>query len=104
MKTAGEYRAMAEECFRWARQAQTSEMRVSLRQLAQIWLDVASTGLPPTGTPTAREQRSKLTMKTIRRSQVGSGHVSPSCRAAKNRSPGAATNKKAPGHLTLGPG
>ena len=50
MKTAGEYRAMAEECFRWARQAQTSEMRVSLRQLAQIWLDVASKldGLPPT--------------------------------------------------------
>jgi hypothetical protein len=52
MKTAAEYRAMAEECFRWARQAQTSEARVPLRQLAQIWLDAASKldGLPTTQT------------------------------------------------------
>ena len=50
MKTATEYRAMAEECFRWAREARTTEMRVSLRQLAQVWLDAASKldGLPPT--------------------------------------------------------
>ena len=50
MKTAAEYRAMAEECFKWAREARTNETRVSLRQLAQIWLDTASKldGLPPT--------------------------------------------------------
>ena len=42
MKTAAEYRAVAEECFKWAREAQTKENRVSLRQLAQIWLDAAS--------------------------------------------------------------
>jgi hypothetical protein len=42
MKTAAEYRAMAEECFKWAREAQTREVRVSYRQLAQVWLDTAS--------------------------------------------------------------
>ncbi len=48
MKTAAEYRAMAEECFKWAREAQAQEVRVSLRQLAQVWLDAASKldGLP----------------------------------------------------------
>ena len=49
MKTAAEYRAMAEECFKWAREAQNDEVRVSLKQLAQVWLDAASKldGLPP---------------------------------------------------------
>ena len=48
MKTAAEYRAMAEECFKWAREAQAEEVRVSLRLLAQVWLDAASKldGLP----------------------------------------------------------
>ena len=51
MKTAAEYRAMAEECFKWAREAQAKEVRVSLRQLAQVWLDAACKldGLPATG-------------------------------------------------------
>jgi hypothetical protein len=50
MKTAAEYRAMADECFKWAREAQAKEVRVSLQQLAQIWLDAASKldGLPAT--------------------------------------------------------
>jgi len=50
MKTAAEYRAMAEECFKWAREAQETEVRLPLRQLAQVWLDAASKldGLPPT--------------------------------------------------------
>ena len=53
MKTAAEYRAMAEECFKWAREARTNETRVSLRQLAQIWLDTASKlDGPPTHTAT----------------------------------------------------
>ena len=42
MKTAAEYRAMADECFKWAREAQTDEVRASYRQLARIWLDTAS--------------------------------------------------------------
>ena len=50
MKTAAEYRAMAEECFKWAREAQGKEVRASLKQLAQVWLDAASKldGLPAT--------------------------------------------------------
>jgi hypothetical protein len=55
MKTAAEYRAMAEECFKWAREAQAEEVRVSLRQLAQAWLDAAAKldGLPPPPTRSA---------------------------------------------------
>jgi len=82
MKTAAEYRAMAEECFRWARQARTSEMRVSLRQLAHIWLDTASNldGLPPTRTQPPPENR-KASWQWRRRSQVGSRRVSASCQS-----------------------
>ena len=52
MKTAADYRAMAEECFKWAREAHSAEVRVSLLKLAQVWLDLASKldGLPPTRT------------------------------------------------------
>jgi hypothetical protein len=55
MKTAAEYRTMAEECFKWAREAKTKENRVELRQLAQIWLDAASKleDQPPTPTQSA---------------------------------------------------
>ena len=42
MKTAAEYRAMAEECFRWARETHTEEVRESYKQLAQVWLKSAS--------------------------------------------------------------
>jgi hypothetical protein len=50
MKTAAEYRAMAEECYKWAREAKASEARMSLLQLAQVWLDATSKldGRPPT--------------------------------------------------------
>jgi hypothetical protein len=52
MKTAAEYRAMAEECVKWAGEAYTDEVRPPLLQLAQIWLDTASEvdGLPATRT------------------------------------------------------
>jgi hypothetical protein len=52
MKTAAEYRALAEECLKWAREAKAKEARDSLRQLAQVWLDAASKldGPPPTET------------------------------------------------------
>ena len=39
MKTAAEYRAMAEECIKWAGEAYTDEVRESYLQLARIWLD-----------------------------------------------------------------
>jgi hypothetical protein len=42
MKTAAEYRAMAEECFKWAREAQVEEVRISFLQLGQVWFDAAS--------------------------------------------------------------
>jgi hypothetical protein len=52
MKTAAEYRAMAEECFEWAREARTDEVRASYLHIARVWLDAASKldGLPPTRT------------------------------------------------------
>ena len=55
VKTAAEYRAMAEECFRWAREVKANEVRVAWLQLAQVWLDLASKldDLPPTPTETA---------------------------------------------------
>ena len=58
MKTAAEYRAMADECFKWARDTQTDEVRASYLQLAQIWLDTASKldGLPPTRIPSAPDE------------------------------------------------
>ena len=42
MKTAAEYRAMADECLKWAREARADEVHVSLLQLAQVWLDAAT--------------------------------------------------------------
>jgi hypothetical protein len=58
MKTAAEYRDMADECLKWAREARTDEVRASYRQLAQIWLDAASKldGLPPTRPPSAPDK------------------------------------------------
>jgi hypothetical protein len=42
MKTASDYRTMAEECFRWASEATRQEVRESYMQLAQVWLNAAS--------------------------------------------------------------
>ncbi len=42
MKTAAHYRALAEECIKWAGEAHTAEVRESYLQLARIWLDTAS--------------------------------------------------------------
>ena len=51
MKTAAHYRAMAEECIKWAGEAYTAEVRESYLQLARIWLDTA---LGSMGYPLAR--------------------------------------------------
>ena len=63
MKTAAEYRAMADECFKWACETQTDEVRASYRQLARIWLDTASKldGLPPTQSPPVPNEATKTT-------------------------------------------
>jgi hypothetical protein len=42
VKTAKDYRAMAEECVKWAGEARDDDVRAPLLQLAQIWLDAAS--------------------------------------------------------------
>ena len=42
MITAQEYRQMAEDCFGWAREAQTDEVRLCYVNLAQTWLEAAS--------------------------------------------------------------
>ena len=42
MITPQEYRRMAEECFGWARQAQTDEVRLCYVNLAQTWLEAAA--------------------------------------------------------------
>jgi hypothetical protein len=57
MKTAAEYRAMAEDCIDWASKAKTKEARAPLLELAQIWLDAASRldGLPATQMPSSDE-------------------------------------------------
>jgi hypothetical protein len=48
VKTAKDYRAMAEECVKWAGEARDDDVRAPLLQLAQTWLDIASKldGLP----------------------------------------------------------
>jgi hypothetical protein len=48
MKTAKEYRAMAEEGAKWAREARHDDVSAPLLQLGQTWLDAASKldGLP----------------------------------------------------------
>ena len=63
MKTAAEYRAMADECFKWARETRTDEVRASYLQLAQVWLDSASKldGLPPTQSPPVPNEATKTT-------------------------------------------
>ena len=63
MKMAAEYRAMAEECFRWASEAKTQEARAPLLRLAQIWLDTASR---LDGRPATRMAHSGEPTKTTR--------------------------------------
>jgi hypothetical protein len=48
VKTAKDYRAMAEECVKWAGEARDDDVGAPLLQLAQAWLDTASKldGLP----------------------------------------------------------
>jgi hypothetical protein len=42
MTTTTEYRAMAEECFQWARVATTDSVRSAYLEIAKIWLAMAA--------------------------------------------------------------
>ena len=48
MKTAAEYRDLAEECLQWARETHDRAVRAGYLGLAQVWLDAAAKldGLP----------------------------------------------------------
>jgi uncharacterized protein YjhX (UPF0386 family) len=54
MKTAAEYRVLAEECFKSAGKTNTDEVREVYLQLARFWLDVAS---KPDGPPGRKQKR-----------------------------------------------
>jgi len=60
---------MADECFKWARKARADEVRVSLLQLAQVWLDAATKldGLFLTQTKSAPDELSKTARSADRR-------------------------------------
>jgi hypothetical protein len=64
MKTAAEYRAMAEECIKWAGEAYTEEVRESYLQLARIWLNTASRLNGMAATDTETEESSKAAQST----------------------------------------
>jgi hypothetical protein len=61
MKTAVEYRAMAEECFKWAREAPDESVREQYASLGRIWLEYAaraelqSPALPSSQSKTAQK-------------------------------------------------
>jgi hypothetical protein len=57
--TAAEYRAMAEECFKWASETVDDDVRRSYLQRAQIWLDAAHKldGLPATPAEATDERK-----------------------------------------------
>ena len=63
MKTAAEYRAMAEECFKWASEARSDAVRKSYLQLAQVWITSASKldALPVTRSTPMTDQITKTT-------------------------------------------
>jgi hypothetical protein len=58
MKMAAEYRAMGEECFKWAGETHRDAVREGYLKLAQVWLDAASRldGLPATRIPATPDE------------------------------------------------
>jgi hypothetical protein len=81
MKTAAEYRVMAEKCFTWARNGYMDEVREMYLQLAQFWLDAASKldGRPRLDSVTwGRRSAAKLLSKGRGETDCGE---SPSCRS-----------------------
>ena len=67
---------MAEECFKWAREARTKEVRKSYLQLAQIWLNTASQidGLPATRTPAQVQPNRRISSPSASTTRKSSSH------------------------------
>jgi hypothetical protein len=72
MKTAAEYRAMAEECFKWAHETHDNAVREGYLKLAQVWLDAASQhdGLPAIRIAPAPDNPSKKSERVPPRSSA----------------------------------
>jgi hypothetical protein len=62
MTTSEQYRVMAAECFGWAREAHTDEVRLCYLNLAQTWLEAAAwlEDAPPNGSPAQPPLRPKM--------------------------------------------
>jgi hypothetical protein len=67
MKTAAQYRVLAEECFEWAGKSYTDEVREVYLQLARFWLDVAS---KLDGPPAQKQKRSFMLLLARARLQT----------------------------------
>jgi hypothetical protein len=69
MKMAAEYRAMGEECFKWAGETHRDAVREGYLKLAQVWLDAASRldGLPPIRIGPAPDDPSKTSRSSALR-------------------------------------
>ena len=57
MKTAVEYRAMAEECFKWAREASDESVREQYASLGRVWLEYAARAESESGKPVLPEPK-----------------------------------------------
>ena len=64
MKTAAEYRAMADECFKWARKARADEVRVSLLQ-SGLMLPLNSTACLRPGQHQRQTNQAKARVRPI---------------------------------------
>jgi hypothetical protein len=53
MATAAEYQKLAEECFRWAREASDESVREQYASLGRVWLEYAARVELQSHTPTA---------------------------------------------------
>ena len=49
MATAAEYQKLAEECFRWAREASDESVREQYASLGRVWLERAARAELPSG-------------------------------------------------------
>src|SRR5690348_11506308 len=81
VKTAKEYRAMAEECAKWAREARDDDVSAPLLQLGQKWLDAASQldGLPASSAKPRTAKRGEVNIafhSPIQPRMVGQRHPS----------------------------
>ena len=81
MKTAAEYRLMADKCFKWARDTYMDEARETYLQLAQFWLDVASKLDGPPGNKYECEPWAALRPPSCspKMRRGGSRPISPNC-------------------------